>query len=139
MAKDKTKICKYCKTEIPKGAKICPNCRKKQKGGFLKWIIAALVLVVIISIISGGNNDDTKKVGEVGTDTASDNTTEEGGGSQEAVQDIYHVGDILEDGNLQIVYMSSGTHVEDNEYLQPAEGKKIYICTVCIYKYFRFV
>ncbi len=123
MAKEKTKICKYCKTEIPKDAKICPNCRKKQKGGFLKWIIIAIVLLVIISIISGGGDDDTKKVGEVGSETTSE-TSSEDSSSQEATQDIYHVGDILEDGNLQIVYMSSGTHVEDNEYLQPAEGKK---------------
>ena len=30
-----TKICKHCQSEIPKKAKICPNCRKKQ-GGKLK-------------------------------------------------------------------------------------------------------
>lgn len=27
-----TKVCKYCKSEIPKKAKVCPNCRKKQGG-----------------------------------------------------------------------------------------------------------
>ena len=25
-----TKLCKYCKSEIPYDAKVCPNCRKKQ-------------------------------------------------------------------------------------------------------------
>lgn len=25
---EETKKCKYCKTEIPKDAKVCPNCRK---------------------------------------------------------------------------------------------------------------
>ena len=34
MKKEKptTKLCKHCKTEIPYDAKVCPNCRKKQKG-----------------------------------------------------------------------------------------------------------
>ena len=38
MKKEKptTKLCKHCKTEIPYDAKVCPNCRKKQKGGKLK-------------------------------------------------------------------------------------------------------
>lgn len=40
MGKEKpaTKTCKHCKTEIPAGAKVCPQCRKKQ-GGALKWVI----------------------------------------------------------------------------------------------------
>ena len=35
MAKEKptTKICKHCKSEIPYDAKVCPQCRKKQKEG----------------------------------------------------------------------------------------------------------
>ena len=35
MKEKKTKVCKYCKSEIDAKAKICPNCRKKQ-GGKLK-------------------------------------------------------------------------------------------------------
>lgn len=39
--KSETKLCKYCQTEIPAKAKICPNCRKKQGGatsGLLRWL-----------------------------------------------------------------------------------------------------
>lgn len=53
-----TKICKHCKTEIPAGAKICPNCRKKQ-GGKLKWIIIAVVVIGIIGAAIGGGNDSS--------------------------------------------------------------------------------
>ena len=40
MKKEKptTKICKYCKTEIPYGAKVCPQCRKKQGANGLSLI-----------------------------------------------------------------------------------------------------
>lgn len=57
--KQKTKICKHCQTEIPYGAKICPNCRKKQ-GGKLKWIIIALIVIGIIAAIMGGGENDEK-------------------------------------------------------------------------------
>lgn len=53
-----TKICKYCKTEIPKDAKICPNCRKKQKGP-VGIIIAVVVVLLIIGIAAGGGNDNS--------------------------------------------------------------------------------
>ena len=56
--KNKTKICKYCKTEVPSGAKICPNCKKKQ-GGKLKWIIIAIVAVALIGAFAGENGDDS--------------------------------------------------------------------------------
>ena len=55
-----TKICKYCKTEIPKDAKICPNCRKKQKGK-LGIIIAVVVVLLLIIGIAGGGSDDKKE------------------------------------------------------------------------------
>ena len=36
-----TKLCKYCKSEIPYDAKVCPHCRKKQTpNGCLIAIIA---------------------------------------------------------------------------------------------------
>ena len=59
-----TKICKYCKTEIPKGAKICPNCRKKQKGP-LGIIIAVILVLIVIGALAGGGG---------GSDSASDST-----------------------------------------------------------------
>ena len=48
---NETKLCKHCKSEIPKGAKVCPNCRKKQ-GGIGKWIVIVVVVVIIIAAMS---------------------------------------------------------------------------------------
>lgn len=62
MAKEKpeTKICKHCKTQIPYGAKVCPQCRKKQ-GGKLKWIIIAIVAIWFLGAIAGENDSEKKE------------------------------------------------------------------------------
>lgn len=65
---NETKVCKHCQTEIPKKAKVCPNCRKKQ-GGILKWIIVVIVAIAVISSFAGG--DDEK-----GTDSNPNNKLE---------------------------------------------------------------
>lgn len=52
--KTETKLCKHCQSEIPKKAKVCPQCRKKQKGGILKWIVIGIVVLAIISAAAGG-------------------------------------------------------------------------------------
>ena len=149
MAKEKptTKICKHCKSEIPYDAKICPQCRKKQKGGVLKWVIIALVALIVIGALSGGNDDSnsgTKKVGTVSDSATSeanaqqasdaaensetaDPTAPETEVEEEAPADVptvYHVGDILMDGDMRIVYMSSGEYTSDNDFLQPKDGYK---------------
>lgn len=113
----------------------------KKKGGKLKWIIIVVVAIIIIGAVAGKGTDDkaddTKKIGEVSQGTAgvSDETepARETDGSRESVgqtdatptenvQTVYHVGDILKDGDMEIVYMSSGEYESDNQYMQPAEG-----------------
>lgn len=59
MKKEGTKFCKYCKSEIPADAKVCPNCRKKQ--GIKIWQIILIVIVVfgIIGAFAGGSDEPT--------------------------------------------------------------------------------
>ena len=62
----KTKKCKYCKTEIPADAKVCPQCRKKLKGGKLKWVLIILIVFCAIGYAAGsgsnsGSSSSTKK------------------------------------------------------------------------------
>lgn len=134
MTKEKpaTKLCKHCQTEIPYDAKICPNCRKRVKGGKLKWVVLALVLLLVIGALSSGGNDDSspKKVGNVTSGNTSgedaqqsaSGTGEPSGGTEgEAVQSEYRVGDILMDGDTKIVYMSSGVYTD----AEPDEGEQI--------------
>lgn len=65
-----TKICKHCQSEIPKKAKVCPQCRKKQ-GGKLKWIIIGIVVVLIIGVAAGGGDDESKQASESNTEQES--------------------------------------------------------------------
>ena len=50
---NETKICKHCQTEIPKKAKVCPQCRKKVKGGKLKWILIIVVALLALMVVFG--------------------------------------------------------------------------------------
>ncbi|MCD7776677.1 MAG: DUF4352 domain-containing protein [Firmicutes bacterium] len=120
-----TKECKHCKTEIPYGAKVCPNCGKKQNGGALKWVIIGIVVIIIVAAVAGGggNDDSVTKVGEVSQDSSNvsdeSNVTDDSLSSEKTE---FYVGDIIQDGDMQIVYAASGVYTEDNEFLQPDEG-----------------
>ena len=61
--KSETKLCKYCQTEIPAKAKICPNCRKKQ-GGATKWFVAVVIVVILLIAIFGGNGENNDAVAD---------------------------------------------------------------------------
>lgn len=55
---NQNKKCKHCQSDIPKKAKICPVCKKKQSG-MLKWILIIIVIIAILGSCSGNGNEDT--------------------------------------------------------------------------------
>lgn len=61
MSEEKTKKCKHCKMDIPKDAKICPHCRKKQKSGILKWVVLILIIGVVIGAVAGESDSGSDK------------------------------------------------------------------------------
>ena len=74
MKKEKptTKICKYCKTEIPFDAKICPQCRKKQSGGGCLVAIGVVVAIGVLgSCFSGNSSNSTSTPTPVSTEASS--------------------------------------------------------------------
>ena len=56
MENQETKLCKHCQTEIPKKAKVCPQCRKKQ-GGIGKIILIGILAFVLLGSCLGGSDD----------------------------------------------------------------------------------
>lgn len=67
MNNEKTKKCKYCKSEIPADARICPQCRKKVKSGKLKWIFLLLVILMIAGAASGSKKESSKSSRSAGS------------------------------------------------------------------------
>lgn len=115
-----TKLCKYCKQEIPKNAKVCPACKRKQSGA-AKWIAIAVAAVVVISVIAAlGSGDSAKKTGTVNGEENNTNN------SQSASQDSFNVGDIVETKDMRISFISAEEYVSDNQFIQPKEGNVFY-------------
>lgn len=71
-----TKTCKHYKSIIPKGAKVCPFCRKRQ-GSAGKWILIIIIVIVIFAAINGGNNESSSNSNVSDSDTTiqSDNNS----------------------------------------------------------------
>ena len=81
-----TKTCKYCKTEIPKDAKICPNCRKKQKGPLGIIILVILVLVIIGAAVSGNDSSDSSSVSKSSETTTNNEVVKDEGTTEETTE-----------------------------------------------------
>lgn len=63
---EETKKCKHCQTDIPKKAKICPNCKKKQ-GSALKTIGIVILVILVLSAIGGSSDSDSEKTAQKST------------------------------------------------------------------------
>ncbi len=123
--------------------------RPKKKGSCLKTILIVVGALFLLSIVgsmfsgSGSKKDTAEQNTESGreeksaggesqqppavenaSDEAAETETETAAAAKGDTQTVYHVGDILHDGNMDIVYAASGDYNEDNEYMQPQEGKK---------------
>lgn len=70
---------------------------------------------------------DNKEKSAEGENNSEDVKEENESDSEETVlKEEYHVGDELKNGDLKILYKSSGIYSTDNEFLQPEEGKNIF-------------
>lgn len=121
--KPTTKICKYCCTDIPYAAKVCPNCRKRVKRGKAKWIILAIIALFIL-IGMGGEETEIPEARTAAVDSEKPEEKNQQNTEKPIKKDKYCVGDVLLDGDMKIVYMSSGEYKEDNQFSLPEEGNK---------------
>ena len=145
----KTKICKYCKSEIPADAKICPNCRKKQGGGWLKWVIIAVVVLAIICAASGGSDEPNKvqtaDTGNTSAETAKTSETDDKAKATETDQSAdstektkaddsakegakkesttFGIGDTADFDGVQVKLSSAILSNGDGQFMKPDDGK----------------
>lgn len=67
MAK-KTKLCKYCRSEIDKKARVCPHCQKKQGTGCGTLVLFCIIVAIGFSVAavklseSGGTSTSSSNV-----------------------------------------------------------------------------
>lgn len=127
------KKCKYCQSDIPVNAKICPNCRKKQKKPM--GCLIAIIAVVIIGVAgaaagSGGSKDESSSEGNVKISknaSAAENTSSDES-SGDTKSGVVELGDSFETGGLKIDFTKCELDfkVSDDKYelYKPAEGKK---------------
>ena len=102
---NETKVCKHCQTEIPKKAKVCPNCRKKQ-GGIFKWIVIVIVAIAVIGAFTGGD-DEPKKVGDAQSEKQ----------ETEEKKDTFSLGEIAELDGVNKVFV--GRHLAAHDVYRP--------------------
>ena len=111
-----TKKCKHCQSDIPKKAKVCPQCGKKQ-GSALKWIIIAVVALIIIG--AAGGDDEPKKVennnptASVSTEVAAVETVNEA--------EVFTVGDTVEYKDVKVT-LNSIKENTGSQFNKPTEG-----------------
>lgn len=134
--KKKTKICKYCKSEIPADAKICPHCRKKQKGGKLKWIVIAVIAIIIIAAAAGSGGDDSPKKVEKDNQSSTASVSGSTGNNEQEENgsdaSTFTIGDTADFDGIQVTLSSAVLSDGDGQYLTPDDGKYFLILTFSI-------
>ena len=117
---NETKLCKHCKSEIPKAAKVCPNCRKKQ-GGFGKWIVIGIVVIILLAVVFGGGDDKPKKVeNKTASTQQGENDNNKEADTQEE-KDIFTVGETAELNDVQVTLLKY-SESKGSEFNKPTDG-----------------
>lgn len=117
--------CTACGAEIPAKAKKCASCGAKiKKPIFKKWWFWAIIAVLLIVIVFSGNDVGSSNTPGGNTDISANGTSTTEGKAPENAKTEYYVGDTVMDGDTKIVFMSSGEYHEENDFLQPTDGKK---------------
>ena len=133
MKKEKpaTKTCKHCKTEIPYGAKICPQCRKKQgPGGCLTAIIIVVVIGLIGSCVGGKSNEEDPSNTTVTTAQSNKSNQEEITAAPEttiAEKTTFDVGEVADIKGIQVSLLGT-TESKGSDFLKPDEGNIFILC-----------
>ncbi|MBQ0059317.1 MAG: DUF4352 domain-containing protein [Lachnospiraceae bacterium] len=94
--------------------------RKKSKS-----LAAVLCLAMFAAMAMGSGSSSSSEPSKVGEVKAESEAVSEEAAAPVEEKTEYHVGDILSANDMEIVYAASGEYVEDNEFMQPADGNKL--------------
>lgn len=123
---DKNKKCKYCGTEIEKGVKICPNCKRKQKMAWWQIALIAVGVILMINVIfmpSDSNTTNTEQ--EV---SENENSNKESNKNKGEEKTSYNVGETFSDNYMKVTYAELNDDFKNySQYATVKDGCKI-IC-----------
>lgn len=132
MKENETKLCKHCQSEIPKKAKVCPNCRKKVKGGILKWIIIVIVVIAVIAAAAGRNDKTSDTKTQTGSSESSDTKTETSSSEDDKIEyekyDVKTLMDDLDKNALKAADKYKDQYVELTGVLGTIDSSGSYVC-----------
>ncbi|MGN0241675.1 MAG: DUF5067 domain-containing protein [Candidatus Weimeria sp.] len=115
------KTCKYCGKQIPASAKICPYCRKRQKGRALPVVIVIIVILVIIIAAAAGSDNSPKKISSSGSTSDSDSGSKS---TSKEDDDTFGIGDTADFDGVQVTLekalLSKGS---EKDFVTPDDGK----------------
>lgn len=89
----KMTICKTCKKEVAKSAKICPNCGAKLKSGKLKLILGVIIALIIIIALIGSLEESSVQINSQSENkSASDNSSANTQNAQKDIDLLSYIG-----------------------------------------------
>ena len=101
---DNMKKCKHCGTAMSAEAKICPNCKKRQK---LTWWQITLIVIGVIILLNLFTSPSDENEGNQNDNSINNNTTTENvvtNDVQKQEKDTYSVGETFNDGYMSVKY-----------------------------------
>lgn len=117
------KKCKHCQSDIPKKAKVCPNCRKKQGRPVLGITIAVIGLFILIGAVAGSEEEGPEKVASNTNSTVESSVAEK--------PEVFGVGDTAEYRNVKVT-LDSIVESNGSQFNTPSEGNVFLLATFTI-------
>lgn len=115
-----SKKCKYCQSDIPKKAKVCPVCKRKQKKNI---ILIILLIFVILSFVTCGTMCGV--LGSAVNEVAEEQEKEDAK-MKELSKKKHKVGDTVKTDDMVIKYISASEYKpKKDDYVDVKKGHKI--------------
>lgn len=122
---DNSKKCKYCGTEIDKSAKICPNCKKRQKIAWWQVVLIVLAIIIVISALTSSDSPDNEQNNSNNENSNNVTTTE-----NKEEKNEYAVGEVFNDGYMKVTYMNLNDNFTNySQYATVKSGCKVVAAT----------
>lgn len=112
-----------------------PQKTKKKKGGCLTTILKVIgilvIIIIVINILLGGSDNSKEttatKTGEIASsDDSSEIKDKESSDEEEIIDNVFHVGDVIEAEDCKISFLSASEYDTENMFLQPKDGYTYY-------------